>query len=70
MDSGYRPATDNQDHRDSARNGSHLRRSSVGSDGVDLQRRRTARKWRGRRSGGQRRNGDGAEQVRRRTTQI
>ena len=82
MDSGCRPAADNQDHRDSARNGSHLRRSSDSSDSADLQpcpqgstalvpdvgddagRRRTTQKWRGRRSGsgGQRRNGDGAEQ--------
>jgi hypothetical protein len=37
MDSGCRPAADNQDHRDSARNGSHLRRSSDGSDSADLQ---------------------------------
>jgi hypothetical protein len=63
MDSGCRPAADNQDHRDSACNGSHLRRSSDGSDGADLQ-SYPAQKWRGRRSGsgGQRRNGDGAEQ--------
>jgi hypothetical protein len=34
MDNGCHPAVDNQGHLDSARNGSHLRRSS---DGADLQ---------------------------------
>jgi hypothetical protein len=66
-----RPAADNLDHRDSARNDSHLRRSSDDSDGAEICSPAVAEVARA-----QRRNGDGVEQAQaddtdlRRTTQI